>query len=65
MVENAIQDDPDPAGVGSLDEAFEQGQVAEVVIDNAVISGIVLVVGGRFEDGVEVDGGDAQLFDVI
>jgi len=65
VVEDAIQDDPDPTVIGSLNEAFEQGQVAEVVVDDAVIRSIVLVVGGRFEDGVEVDGGNAQLFDVI
>ena len=65
VVEDAIQHDVHAASVGFLDKQLEQRQVAKVIVNDAVIGSIVLVVGWRLKDRVEVDGSDAQVFEVI
>ena len=65
MVEDTVQDDVHTSGFGLGCQSLEVCQGAEIVVDLQVVGGVVFVIGGRFEDGVEVDGCYAQIFQVI
>ena len=56
MVEHTIHDDAYPELVCMLDQVIPVFLGAEVGIDLVIILGIVTVIGGRVEDGVEVKG---------
>jgi hypothetical protein len=47
------------------DQALENGIVAEIVVDLEIIRGVILVVGGRLENRVEIEGVHSQTLKVI
>ena len=49
---------------GGAGERLEGCQVAKVVVNGQVVGGVVFVVGGGFEDGVEIEDGDAEVVEV-
>ncbi len=60
VVEDAVDDDPDPARGRVLDEIVPVLLRPEGRIDLRVVLRVVAVVAAGVEDRVEVDGGDAQ-----
>ncbi len=56
VVEDPVQDDPYPVGVGHLQEVAKRGVPPQEGIYLEVVHGVVAVVGRGGEDGVEVDG---------
>ena len=44
MVEDPIQNDVDSATLGFANQRLEERQIAEIIVDEAVIGGVVLVV---------------------
>src|SRR5690606_3318983 len=65
VVEYAGDDHAEPVRVGRF-QHLEKGRIAaEQGIDDVVVVRVIAVVGGRGEDGVEVDGVDAQRLEVI
>ena len=71
VVEHAVEHEPDgevalevPVAVGRLSQAGQGVVAAEVDVHGAVVHGVVLVVGGRAEDGIQVDGVDAEVLQV-
>ncbi len=65
MVKHAIQDDVHAPVMRLLRQGDESLQVAKIFGNKAVIGRVIFVVGGRFKDGVEVDGGHTQILQVI
>ena len=65
MIEDAIQNDVDVLFAGVLDQIIPIFLRAEIGIDFVVVLGIVAVIGTAIKDGVEVDGGDAERFEII
>ena len=64
VVEHRVHHDPDPQGVGLLHQSGKGLPVPEMRIDPRVICGVILVVGLRLHDRVEVDPGDPQVCQV-
>ncbi len=65
VVEYAVQDDMDAAGVRLGRQAGEQGLVSHGWVDCQVIAGIVTMIGGGEENRVEVNGRHTQTLQVI
>ena len=65
MVEDAVEDDAHPTGVGGVEELAEGGVAAEERVDPVVVPGVVPVVRGGSEDRVEIEGGDAEVLQVV
>jgi len=65
VVERAVQDQHDAARVRLGHQLAKRLQVAQQRVDGLEVGGIVAVVGARLEDRVEVDGGHAQVFEIV
>ena len=65
VVEDAVQQDPDAAGVGLPEERLEVRLGPEVRVDHVVAAGVVAVVRWRGEDRVEVEHRDAERLQVV
>ena len=64
VVEDAVEDEPEPARATVGDQAIERGLAAEAGIDRVEVGRVVLVRRRRREDGRQVDGVGAQGGDV-
>ena len=65
MIEDAVEHDADALLLGQLDQLLELLVGAEELVDLVVILRVVGVVGTGFEDGVQIDDGDAQRLEII
>ena len=65
VVKHTIQDDVDAPVVRFRHQCLEEGQIAKVVINHAVISRVIFVIGWRLENGVHINDRDAQILQVI
>ena len=65
VVEHAVEDHLDAPGVRPRDERLEVRLGAQVGVDGEVVGRVVAVVGGRREDGVQVQRGDAPRRQVV
>ena len=65
VVEHSVQDDADTSGMGGVQKLAESCVPAQEGIYPIVIVGVIAVVGRGLEDRVEVDGGDAQVHQVV
>ena len=65
VVEDTVENNADATNVGSLQHLTKGSVTAEEGIHAVVIVGVIAVVGGGGEDGVEVEGIDAQRFQVV
>ena len=64
VVEDAIQHHLDAAGVRLIQQGAQPGVAAQQGVHLVIIKGVVAVVGGRGEDGVQVQRGHAQFLQV-
>ena len=65
VIENAVQNDVHAARLDLFDKSAERLLAAEHLVDLAVIGGIILVVGGRFKDRVEIKAGHTEGCQII
>ena len=65
MVENAVYDDAHPVAVSGVEQGVEIFAYTEFWVDFIVVAGVVAVVGGGEENGVEVEGVHAELEEII
>ena len=65
MVEHAIEQYADSALSRLLDKLTQVVLGAEAGVYFRVVNGVIAVIGGRGEDGGEIDAGDAKLFNII
>jgi hypothetical protein len=65
VVEDAVEDEAEPAPAASGDEAVEGGLAAEAGVDGVEGGGVVLVRRRRGEDRSQIDGVGADGDDVI
>ena len=65
VVEDAIQDDVHIVAVCQIKQGVKVAHIAQPGIDLVVVDGVVAVVGGGVEDGVEVESVDTQVEQVI
>ena len=65
MVEHTIQNQVHVAGGQFGGQRVERVSVAKHGVDAHVIGGVVAMVGGRLKNGVQIDGCDAQVLQVI
>ena len=61
VVADEIDDDPNPAGVASIEQVLEVGQGAVFGVDREIVRHIVTMVGRRGIDGHEPDAGHAEV----
>ncbi|MBS1253958.1 MAG: hypothetical protein MAG451_03012 [Anaerolineales bacterium] len=65
MVENAVQHDPDAAGVGSVQQRPQGTVTSEDRVDAIIVVGVIAVISGGLEDRIEVDGRNAKILKII
>src|SRR5262249_29489752 len=65
MVEDAIENDVDPASVGVGHQLLEVPVAAEVAADRKIIAGVVAVVRAGLKDRIEIDDRDADTLQVV
>src|SRR5262245_51874438 len=65
MIEDAIEDDANVASMGFVDQGAEGVVTAEERVDGEEVGRVVAMVGGGPENGVEVDGADAKVGEVV
>jgi len=68
VVEDAVDDHPDPVPVADTQELAEQLVRPELRVDRHVVGGVVLVVRRRLEDRIQIEGVDTevpQIADVV
>ena len=65
VVEHAVEDDPDPARVGRVEQLPERGVAAEQRIDRQVVRRVVAVVRGGREDRVQVEPADPEVGEIV
>ncbi len=64
VVEDAVQDELEAMRVGGRGQGLEIRQGPEIGVNLQVIGGVVLVIGRRLEDRVEVQDADAQVVEI-
>ncbi len=64
VVENPIQHQLHAMRFGGSRQRLEIGQRAKIRVDHQVIGGIVLVIGRRPEDGVQIQDADSQVIEI-
>ena len=64
VVEDAVQDELEAMRVGGRGQGLEVRQGPEIGVNLQVVGGVVLVIGRRLEDWVEVEDADAQVVEV-
>jgi hypothetical protein len=65
VVEDAVENNADVAGVGGVEELAQGVVAAEQGIDLVVVVRVVAVVGRGGKDGVQVEGRDAQVVQIV
>ena len=65
VVEHAVEDDPDPAVVGGVEQLAQRRVAAEQRVDREVVVRVVAVVRGRLEDRREVQRVDPEVLEVV
>ena len=60
VVEDAVEDDPHPSGMGLIQQLAQGGIAAQEGVHVEVVVGVIAMVGGGGEDRVQVQGRDAQ-----
>ena len=65
VVEDTVEHDADAAGVGGVEQFAQRVVAAEQGVDLVVVVRVVAVVGRRGEDGIQIEGGNAQVVQVV
>jgi len=65
MIENAIYNDPHPVAVNGINEGIKVCACAKLGIDFIIVAGVVAVIGGGKENGVEIKRIHAKIKKII
>ena len=65
VVEDAVEHDPHSPGMERVHQLSQRGRPAEERVDGQVVVGMVPVVRRRAEDGSQIEGGDAELGELV
>ncbi len=65
MVENQVNDDADVAFVRFFEQGLEIVHCAVFGVDGVIIEHVISVIGRRWVDGHQPDGGDAERFEIV
>ena len=59
MVEDTVEDDPNPSFLCLIDQLLEGFFVSEHLVDGHIVSGIIFMVASCLEDRIQVDSANA------